>query len=285
MIIIRLKGGLGNQMFQYALGRSLSLEHGLAFKVDSSYLHSMNQSDRLLRLRNFNLDLEECGKDEIAVYAGAFQKILDCFLPFSKKKKILEGSPRFDERVLHKKDGYFDGHWNTERYFQKFESAIVEDFRLKEPFGEAARIFFEKMQSEPNATSIHVRRGDYAAIKKIAERHGTLPISYYEQAMEGIAHKFPQAHFFIFSDDIAWAKEHMPKKYSLTFVSNPAIEDYEELMLMAMCKHNIIANSTFSWWAAWLNRNAEKVIIAPRRWFLDVTIDTRDLIPSSWQQI
>lgn len=285
MIIISIHGGLGNQMFQYALGRSLSLAHKLPFKIDSSYLRSENQSKRTLRIHKFNINIEEATEKEIAMYKGYLRKIIHRFLPFSKKKTILEELPDFDKKILDKKSGYFFGHWNSEKYFLKYKKVIITDFKLKNPFGLIAMDIFDNICGEQNSVSVHIRRGDYVSIKKITDHHGVLPISYYEQAMNYIKSKFPNTHFFVFSDDIIWVKEHFPKKYNLTFVSDPKIEDCEELILMSKCKHNILANSTFSWWGAWLNQNPEKIIIAPKKWYRDSSISTEDLIPSSWIQL
>lgn len=283
MIIIKLKGGLGNQMFQYALGRNLSLIHNIPLKVDSSYLKNPNQSNRSLRIDNFNTILEEASSVEINSIVSPLQNILD--IVRSKKRTVVEKSNTFNMNILSRNKGYFIGHWNSEKYFKNNESIIREDFKLKNPFGEKAEIISKKIESATNSTGIHIRRGDYVSIKKIADVHGLIPILYYENAMEKIAQKFPDAEFFIFSDDIKWAEENFPKKYPVTFVSNPSILDYEELLLMSQCKHNIIANSTFSWWAAWLNINSNKTVIAPKKWFNDPSIDTTDLIPETWIKI
>lgn len=269
MIIVKLQGGLGNQMFQYALGRNLSLIHNVPFKIDSSYLRKPNQSRRTFLLDGFNIAATEATVAEIAQYRSTFQKVLDWLRPEPKRKKVLEHSPDFDPSLLKRSDGYFDGHWHNKKYFQANEQTIRKDFTLKNPFGASARETSEKIKSEHNATSLHIRRGDYVTISKIAAVHGTLPLSYYETACEIILDKNPDAHFFISSDDIAWSKANFPKNLPATFISSPEISECEELTLMSMCKHNIIANSTFSWWGAWLNTNSDKIVIAPKDWYHD----------------
>ncbi|KKR32411.1 MAG: Glycosyl transferase, family 11 [Parcubacteria group bacterium GW2011_GWF2_39_8b] len=273
-------GGLGNQMFQYALGRNLSLIHNTPFKVDYSYLKVPNQSQRTLRVGNYRTILEEVTDKEIASYTSTFQKILDKIR--SNKKMIVEKSNIFDPNILLQNDGYFYGYWNDEKYFEANEKIIRDDFKLKAPFGKSAEAILERINVLSNSTSIHIRRGDYVSIKKIADTHGTLPFSYYENAIDKIKDKFPDVTFFVFSDDIEWAKKNFPRKYSIIFVSNPLIPDYEELMLMSLCKHNITANSTFSWWAAWLNANPNKIVVAPKKWFVDETKYNDDLIPENW---
>jgi len=282
MIIIKLEGGLGNQMFQYALGRNLSLTHKVPFKIDSSYLQKDNQSGRSLRIDNFKTALEEATPAEIYTCRSSLQKFLDRLRSASKKKGVIEKEIRFYPKNLKRNDGYFAGHWNDENYFKSSEDAIQKDFELKKPLGVAARKIADLIAAEPEPVSVHIRRGDYVSIQKVAVVHRELPISYYVEAMKKITEQKSNAHFFISSDDIGWAKENFPKDYPATFVSSPEIPDYEELILMSRCKHNIIANSTFSWWGAWLNQNPEKIVIAPKQWFNDPNRGTGGLIPSSW---
>jgi len=281
MIIVKIHGGLGNQMFQYALGQNLSLLHGVPFKIDSSYLSKPNQSNRSLGLHHFQTKMLEATPGEIAAYQSPFQKILDRAKPYSQKKNIVERSNTFDPDILKRQDGFFIGYWNTEKYFKNNEQAIRNDFKLAKPFGSAAENMRVKIASEPNSASLHIRRGDYVSIEKVAQVLGALPLSYYEKAMSEILAKNPNVHFFIFSDDINWAKENL-KNNNMTFVSSPDIPDYEELVLQSLCLHNIIANSTFSWWGAWLNENPQKIVIAPKKWFADDSKNTADLIPSTW---
>lgn len=282
MIIVKLQGGLGNQMFQYALGRTLSLRHKATLKFDCSYLKSANQSGRFLEIDGFQIKLEEATKNEIARYRGILAKISDKLKKENRKKYILEKSRFFDPSILERNDGYFDGHWNSERYFKEYENPIRRDFQLKNPLGPKALETQWEIAKSKKAVSVHIRRGDYVSIQKIAAVHGALPLFYYETACDKILEKFPDAHFFVSSDDIGWAKENFPKKYLAIFVSSPEIANYEELILMSLCKHNIIANSTFSWWGAWLNQNSEKIVIAPKQWLRDPKKDMRDIIPKSW---
>lgn len=148
--------------------------------------------------------------------------------------------------------------------------------------GEKAAAVAAEIKCCKNPISVHIRRGDYVSIPKIANIHRLLPLSYYEGATQKMLEHNPDAHFFISSDDIEWAKENFPEDRLVTFVSSPEIPDYEELILMSLCRHHIIANSTFSWWSAWLNQNPQKVVIAPKQWFNDPNRGTGDLIPSSW---
>ena len=157
MITVKIQGGLGNQMFQYALGRNLSLIHNVPFKIDSSYLRKANQSNRSFRLDNFNTELNEATPEEINRYRSTFQKILDKLRPESKKKKksdISRNSDIFDQNVLNHSDGYFDGFWNNEKYFKANENTIKKDFNLKKPFGQKALEISKKIDLELNAPNM-----------------------------------------------------------------------------------------------------------------------------------
>lgn len=285
MIIIRLHGGLGNQMFQYALGRNLSLLHNATFKIDSSYLQKPNQSGRNLRLQGFNISIQEATFKEIGKLTNPIQKVLDLTRSKRNRKRLVEEETGFKPEILSKPSGYFDGHWQSEKYFIANEETVRKDFTLINPLGPDASELAKKISSESKAVSVHIRRGDYVSIPKISAVHRTLPVSYYESACRKILEKFPDAHFFISSDDIDWARKNFPKQYPATFISSPEIPDYEELILMSLCKHNIIANSTFSWWGAWLNKNPNKIVITPKQWFNDPKRSIGDLIPKSWLQI
>lgn len=282
MIIVKLQGGLGNQMFQYALGRSLSLRHNVQLKIDSSYLRSPNQSNRSYELDSLAINPEEAMPEEIRAYIGTVQKIFDHLRPNLKKKHFTEKSPAFEKSVLNLNNIYLDGHWQDERYFKDCEQTIRNDFILKNPFGLKAKSVAEQIETVPNAVSLHIRRGDLVSIPKIATAHGTLPLAYYREATAKILELAPNASFFIFSDDIEWAKENFPKDYPVTFVSTAGIRNCEEITLMSMCKHNIIANSTFSWWGAWLNQNPNKIVIAPKQWFRNPSRLTPNLIATTW---
>jgi len=285
MIIVKLEGGLGNQMFQYALGRNLSLLHDVPLKIDSSYLQKENQSDRSLRIDGFKTKLDEATPAEIYSCRSSLQRFLDRLRLASKKKGVIEKEIGFYPKNLKRTKGYFVGHWNDENYFKSSEEAIQKDFELKKPLGLSAQKIAGLIATEPESVSVHIRRGDYVSIAKVAAVHRVLPISYYIEAIKKITEQKSNAHFFVSSDDIGWAKENFPKNYPATFISSPEIPDYEELALMSSCKHNIIANSTFSWWGAWLNQNPQKIVIAPKQWFNDQNRGTGGLIPKTWLQI
>ncbi len=284
MIVVKLQGGLGNQLFQYAFGRNLSLLHRVPLKIDSSYLRMPNQSSRTYLLDAFAVEAPEATQAEIARYRSPIQKILDKVRPAASRRKIIEPAV-FDPKIMARSDGYFDGHWQDERYFAENAETIRREITLKNKFGNAAQKASDLISSYGNSVSVHIRRGDYVSIQKIADVHGALPLSYYEQALQAMSAAFPDAHFFVSSDDIEWAKQHFPQKDGITFLSSPSLSIPEEFMLMSQCSHAIVANSTFSAWAAWLNENPGKKVIAPAHWFKDASRSRPPFIPSSWQTI
>lgn len=286
MIIVKIHGGLGNQMFQYCFGLNLSLIHNVDFKIDYSYLKKTNQSGRTFRMNGFNIKNNEATPQETDKFLNTFQKILDrYFRKTYNKKHIKERDMRFDSKILEINEGYFDGHWQSEKYFQPHEKEIRETLKLKNPLCKASQEISDLILSSKEPTSIHIRRGDYVSIGKITKVHGVLGIDYYDRAIKEILSKCPEAHFFISSDDIEWAKNNLKIDAPKTFVSKPDIPDYEEMFLMSLCKNNIIANSTFSWWGAWLNQKPNKIIIAPQKWYEDQTKDVSDLVIPTWIRI
>lgn len=295
MIIIRISGGLGNQMFQYALGRSISKKNNTILKLDTNPLLN---SIRLFSLSYFDTKGEISNEEDIAsigvpkIYDKSFFgkakrkifRIVEQSKPVYKKKFILEPQFAFCSDILKTKNNcYLSGDWQSEKYFEDIKDIIKKDFTLKNKISETTNDFIGKIEHTASI-SIHIRRGDYVKNSKTNSFHGTCPITYYEQAIKIIEEKISNPEFFIFSDDIDWVKANLKIKYPITYVSGNNIPDYEELILMSHCKHNIIANSTFSWWGAWLNSNPNKIVIAPEKWFNSDT-DTRDLIPEGWIKI
>jgi hypothetical protein len=176
---------------------------------------------------------------------------------------------------------YLAGCWQSERYFKDIEDVIRREFTVKiKPDANNERT--TALINSVNAVSLHIRRDDYVT----NQRHGTCALAYYQQAVEIISRKVSSPYFFVFCDDILWAKENLKLKYPTVFIShNDAAKDFEDLRLMTQCSHHITANSTFSWWGAWLNKKYDKIVIAPGKWFNDEGINTKDLIPEGWIRI
>lgn len=270
MIITKLTGGLGNQMYQYAAGRRAVYKNNTELKLDISwYENPGGATKREYLLHIFRIKENFSAPNEI-------QR-----LTYFKQKYF-----HFDPKVLKVSDDtYLDGSWQSEKYFEDIKGIIKQEFIFKkEPDSENREKINEMINS--NSVSIHIRRGDYVYDKKNNEFHGVCSADYYHKAVCLIVKKINKAKFFIFSDDPEWVKNNFRLNYPFTIVShNFSKRDYEDLRLMSLCHHNIIANSTFSWWGAWLNQNPDKIIIAPKEWFRSRELNAKDVIPKPWIKI
>jgi len=281
MIIIKLQGGLGNQMFQYAIGRFLAEKNKTELKLDLSFYNEQQiEPQRKYSLEYFNI-IENItgGKDLKKIKKGIKKLVYLIYKVFLAETFVYtkENFFHFDSNILKiKGDVYLDGYWQSEKYFQSIEEIIHKEFTLKNKLQKEDLI--NKINNS-NSVSIHIRRDDYTNKKN----YYVLTIEYYKEAIKIIKEKNQNIHLFVFSDDINWVKNNLKTEFPITFIDGN--KDYEDLILMSMCKHNIIANSSFSWWGAWLNQNPHKIVIAPKKWFNKPEINTKDLIPESWLKI
>jgi hypothetical protein len=288
MIITRLFGGLGNQLFQYALARRLSILHNVALKLDVSQIETYKI--RKYSLNPFNIIEDFITEKDIARIKGrgllSFRRLTEKILPYYKRSYVCERFFHFDPNILSSpKNVYLNGFWQSEKYFKDIEDVIRREFTIKiKPDSNNKQI--TKLIKSVNAVSLHVRRTDYISNAAMNQFHGTCDLVYYQRAVEIIAREVLSPHFFVFSDDILWAKNNLILEYPTVFIShNNNTKDFEDLRLITQCKHHIISNSSFSWWGAWLNEKHDKIVIAPKKWFNDESIDTRDLIPETWIRI
>ena len=282
MIIVKLNGGLGNQLFQYSLGRKLSIKNKDAFKLDLSGFTVDNL--RSYSLGHFNI-IENFASDEDInkIKKSGVWKFVDKLKPYCKRSAIKYKGYDFDPNISKLSgDFYLDGYWQSEKYFQDIENIIRKEIMFKESLPSKYTELIRDIKNS-NSVSIHIRRGDYITNKKFSKVYNLLDEKYYQKAVKFIAEKISDPHFFIFSDNINWVKQNLNIPYLKTFVSGDnETKDYEELILMSLCQHNIIANSSFSWWGAWLNKNADKIVISPDKWFNDKIGNAKDLIPENW---
>jgi len=290
VIITAIKGGLGNQMFQYALGRKLSLMRNEELFLDLSWFQNPGEdTKRNFALHHFNIDAKIATPEQVRKLKGNDRlhrtylvRALKKFSLYKQKNYFRESGPFYDHSIIaSSKSGYYDGHWVDYRYFEDISTVIVNDFSLVENFKLEQSKNFEAVKNT-QSVSVHIRRGDYAYRKSTQEFHGLLPVSYFKTSIETIAKNLDNPHFFFFSDDIDWVKENISIAYPHTYIE-PALPEYEalDLILMSACQCNIISNSTFSWWAAWLNQSPSKIVIAPPFWSKLVPDSTR-ILPSSW---
>jgi hypothetical protein len=286
-------GGLGNQMFQYATARRLSHIHNTALKLDLNWFDRIAAIDviRKYELNMFAIQEDFASSQEIAnlIKTGKgrigklFKRVVHKTIPLTNKSYIREKHFQFDSSILKLPDNVcIEGYWQCDKYFKDIDYIIRKEFALKHEPNAPNRKISETIARE-EAVSIHVRRGDYVANTITNKHHGTCPQDYYNAAIKIIDDRVRHPHFFIFSDDPDWVKKNLKLICPATFVDHNGLEKaYEDMRLMSLCKHHIIANSSFSWWGAWLNKNHDKIVIAPKKWFNDESINTNDLIPEEW---
>ncbi|NOS97698.1 MAG: alpha-1,2-fucosyltransferase [Methylotenera sp.] len=289
MTITNIIGGLGNQMFQYAAGKALSLEHGTRLRLDITGFetYGLHQGFELQRVFNCTTEIASVGdiQNVLGWQSSPLVKRVMAkprLAAFRSKAFVVE--PHFHywpEINSLQNDCYLLGYWQSEQYFAHIAHKIREDFTFKQPMSKK-NTEFAKQINLVNAVSLHVRRGDYANNPKTTATHGLCSLEYYQKAIECIAGLVQQPYFYIFSDDIAWVKCNINMDFPHEYIDyNHGTESYNDMRLMSICKHNIIANSSFSWWGAWLNSNIEKIVIAPKHWFAR-EVNTVDLIPRGW---
>jgi len=297
MIIVRLAGGMANQMFPYAAARRLAHCRKTELKLDIRGLVPERQINlqfpRRYALDLFNITGRIATAEEIEPFAAARQRrglaALKDFLGLAPKPRrtwYRERHFHFDPRVLALPDNvYLDGNWVCEKYFLDVADIIRSEYTLKHaPSGRNRELLGEVAAVE--SVSIHIRRGDYAAVEKVRQVHGVCEIGYYTECIRRIAELVRDPHFFIFSDEPEWAKEHLRLRYPAVFVDHNSPEQgQEDFRLMSSCRHNIVANSGFSWWAAWLNAHPGKIVLAPRTWVRTTKYNTKDLVPASWIRV
>lgn len=286
MIVVKMMGGLGNQMFQYALGKKLSIKNNSELILDLSFLENadLNHSYRKFALDKFNI--HAVISNEKFEVTDEFPRIKSLFKRKLILSLIIEPDFYFDKSILNCIDNsYLDGYWQSFRYFESIHEQIQKDFRMTFNLPSQFNIVANKIKNV-NSVSIHFRRGDYVLNNEANNYHGVCSMEYYNSAIELIKSKVFNPVFFIFSDDMEWVRKNIDINGDSYFVSDPENSTaHSDLFLMSSCKHAIIANSSFSWWGAWLISNPEKYIIAPKNWFTDLNIHTSDLIPPEWQKI
>jgi hypothetical protein len=289
VIVVNITGGLGNQMFQYAFAYAVSKRSDVD-EVKLSTESYLNDTFRKYELDKYAITLKLANIDEVKKIKyqkeNIYQKVIR---KLTRKKRELsqlcyvEPHFHFDYNVLksiNKK--YFEGYWQSEKYFKEYRNDLLNQFKLINPIHSKSE-YYKKLILSSSAISLHIRRGDYVSVDKNLQIHGVCSLDYYSKAVKKIEEAIKKPLYFIFSDDLEWAKQNLEFIKNKKFVElDKSIHDHEEIYLMSLCKHNIIANSTFSWWGAWLNQNENKITIAPKKWFNDPSKDTKDIIPKEW---
>jgi len=291
LIILHLSGGLGNQMFQYAFGRANATRLGAELKYELTNptltIHNGFELERIFNIQaseatqadmKFVLGLQRYALIRKLIKASGLQKLFNSFI-------VQEPHFHFSPQMLRLQDhSYVNGYWQSEKYFSEVENEIRADFSFKLPLSQMNADIAERI-GNLNSVSLHVRRNDFANNAKINATHGLCPLDYYQSAIQYIAERIEKPFFLIFSDDPAWVKENLQIDSSCEYVDhNQGAESYNDMRLMSLCKHHIIANSSFSWWGAWLNSKADKIVVSPKSWFANGT-SSQDLIPQRWVKL
>jgi hypothetical protein len=293
MVIVKLMGGLGNQLFQYAAGRRLALARRVALKLDA------REFDRpegpTYRLGYFRIKAGLATVPEILRVVGwsgprirrAAFRLAQSFLPYYRRAVVWEQRRAgFHPRVLCAPgNAYLIGSWQDERYFADFADVIRDELVVKsEPDGRNRELADRIAGTE--SVCLHVRRGDYVTDPWAFRTLGVCGMDYYARCIARVAEQCHEPHFFVFSDEPEWARANLPLDRPATIVDHNGPErDYEDLRLMSMCRHFISANSTFSWWAAWLSRNPGKLVLAPKRWAVANDLNREGLVPAAWHRM
>jgi Glycosyl transferase family 11 len=297
MIFVKLMGGLGNQMFQYAAARRLSLHRGTEVAFDLSYYDCCPEGDtpRTYELSRFAITAQIASSLEIAEISGVCRHKLQLLLVKIRSLLGLGRFPRncyhesisgFDSQVLELPDNiYLHGYWHSANYFKDVESVIRSELTVNsEPTGRNKELLPEIASKQ--SVAIHFRRGDYVSNAKTAAYHGQLDSTYYSRALDIIVERIDSPHFYVFSDEPDWVKNNVTFRFPVTFIEhNSSGQAFEDMRLFSYCRHAIIANSSFSWWGAWLMQNSDKLVISPSRWFAKSVPEPNDLIPAGWIRI
>jgi len=286
-VVIALSGGLGNQLFQYAAGRSLSLSLKADLALDLSWF--LGDHNRRYGLENFNLPIKLLNSTSVLPFGiKAFREKIS-----KKFFRSRFGLPVFKEPYFHYNSAFqsidspvvLDGYFQSERYFLGCETQIRQDLNFSGTFPEKCLPVYKRIQ-ECDAIAVHVRRGDYLTSKQNVAIYHSLSPEYYVDAVNQLSQWLKNPRCFIFSDDVSWVRDHLQLGIPAEVVDvNSGDEVYWDLRLMSSCKHFVIANSSLSWWGAWLGKDPSKQVIAPRKWFKSDTRNIADLIPAHWSRL
>jgi hypothetical protein len=285
MVIARLSGGLGNQFFQYAAAKSLAIHTKSKICLDISFYEE--SPNRIFELDKFNIQASILNSNQIKsafnIKQGFFKSIFETkvnSLNLLKKYTYFEKQFHFDKDFfLIKEPVILDGYWQSELFFQDYINEFISDFTFViEP---VIQYDLAKYISSYETVALHIRRGDFALNPEINKIHGICSDNYYLEAVNFLKNYHPDLRTLIFSDDSTEGRRIGSMIENSTLIDSNE-DTYYDFFVMQKCNHNIIANSSFSWWAAYLNQNKNKKIIAPQNWFADSSLITNDLFPPTW---
>lgn len=286
MIIIKLKGGLGNQMFQYAAAKALANHLNTDLKLDLSFYQEQKTTYRAYELGCFKLAPQIAPPREIRSLKRSGQWKLSNLLNRTRSESkccYKEASLKFDPAFFELSDPtHLEGYFQCEKYFSNSRETLLDEFSFTKPPSKINQELLNQIQNT-NAVALHIRRGDYVKDANANKVHGTCSMAYYQSAIEHMQEHISNPTFYIFSDEPDWAENNLPIHAPKIIVKhNPPDQGTEDLRLMINCKHSITANSSFSWWGAWLSQSPSKTVVAPKRWFASPTLRDYDITPQTW---
>ncbi|CAM8657789.1 Fut1_Fut2_like domain containing protein [Comamonadaceae bacterium] len=290
-VVARIEGGLGNQLFQYAAARSLAdrLQCGLLLDLRGI----AENGDRPYQLDLYGIRAEVADRQTLTALpawrssrAGRIQQSLSFIVPALVRSPVFwPQSFAYDERIEWLRHPvYMVGYWQTERYFAWNRQRLLQDLTLRS--AASADSDWAEIIRNCNSVSLHVRRGDYVSNPNAAQNHGTCDLDFYQHSVASLLEQQPDLEVFVFSDEPQWAADHLRLPAPIHIVdANPPDRGHLDLELMSACRHHVLANSSFSWWGAWLCVQPGQTVYAPDRWFANPSVDTRDIIPPHWHRL
>ena len=286
-MIVRITGGIGNQMFQYALKLKLDSLSNEPCNIDIRFYQSENIHNGYELDKVFGINATQY-EGPLRAFADQLKLLYKIFFRIGVRSlktahHVTEIRTCYRSDVfMTEKNCYIDGYWQSQEYFQGVEDVVRKAFQFPE-FTEQENLKLEQIINTKQSVSLHVRRGDYLGVSRFVSLGKT---NYYQSAIEYIKSVIEKPLFVVLSDDIEWSKENLDLPVDSIFVTwNQGNKSYRDMQIMSICKHNIIANSSFSWWGAWLNNNPEKLVIAPSRFFNGNIEDDSHIIPEGWKTI
>ncbi len=296
MVLLHLKGGLGNQMFEYAAGIALATHLGVEFKLDKSYYDNKEyEGDALTQfydipyfrdiLNNFETNAKTATPQEANQYQPGFiGKVIDRLTPRQFRTVYRETPYIFDPKFFKlRKNVLLKGYFQSEKYFKNYADVVRKQLTFNKQVRDRDINVANQIQQQ-TSVSIHVRRGDYVKNPTASQILGSMQMDYFLKAKTIIEETLAgPVNYFIFSDDIEWTKTQFNEWGNVIYIDKSfGNTEVDDMYLMSCCHHNIIANSSFSWWGAWLNSNPNKLVVAPKKWFNQPGIDTKDILPEEW---
>lgn len=296
MVIVGLQGGLGNQLFQYATGRALSAAWGSKLVLDLKWFDDVvdmkEVTVREYALAPFALPVMTQNIGQPDASRGRISRLMarlrTPFLPASQRpfRLVKESSFQYSPKIFGTPSPvWLDGYWQSWRYFEAIESQLRAELTTPRAMNPASWAMLNRIQSSPIPVCLHVRRGDYVSNPSAAHFHGTCSVNYYHEAIAELS-RTGSPICFIFSDDPDWVRNNLELPCEAVIVDiNGSADAHLDLWLMASCRHFVIANSSLSWWAAWLGSSPDKQVFTPKHWFQGYQYNVSDLIPPNWRRI